>query len=155
MLAILCIVASSGCDVRPPRKFTRSEDLERYAALPLAHATHDPKLRAELARVVAEGGTPAQLAGLLEGVVQINSQPGLHPIIAALQESFPTEIRDGLASRLNSVYPDGKFQFAPLLRGSAQEVSKSADDRRATFHRFMLTQSISPAYPHALGAAAN
>lgn len=155
MLAILCIVASLGCDVRPPRKFTRAEDLERYAHLPLAQATHDPKLRAELARVVAEGGTPAQLAGLLEGPARIKSQPGLHPIVAALQESFPTDVRDGLASRLNSVYPDGEFQFAPLLRSAALELSKSAGDRREAFHRFMMTHSISPAYPHAVGAAAN
>src|SRR5687768_17011505 len=120
MLAIVCAMALLGCDARHPKKFSSPADLDRYAPLPFASATQDQKLRAELARVVAEGGTPAQLAGLADSAKLPVGERPFHPIVAELQEIFPAESRDTLAQRLRSVYPNTSFQFAPLVRGTAR-----------------------------------
>jgi hypothetical protein len=145
LLVLLCVAVVFGCDARQPKKFSRSEDLERYAALPFASATHDEKLRAELARVVAEGGTPAQLAGLTTETKPATSRPQ-NPIVAELHQIFPAEIRDKFAQRLRSVYPDARFQFAPLVRGTARELLLAAEERRIRFQRLMATSSMPPAF---------
>ena len=156
--ALICaatLLVLLGCNPRRPKKFSSPEDMERYASLPFASATHNAELRAELARVVAEGGTPAQLGGLAGSTdPPADGQPD-HSIVVALTEIFPADTRDLLVERLRSVYPDARFQFAPLARGTARDLLQAADERRGKFQRLMLTASLRPSYPHALGIGAD
>ena len=154
LLILVWLFMLAGCDARPPKKFARAEDLERYAALPRATATHDSNLRAEVARVAAEGGTPAQLAGWTSDKPPATKRSN-DSIVVHLQDIFPSEICEKLGPRLQSVYPTARFQFAPFVRGTARELMLASEDRCADFQRLMLSAELPPIYPHEHGMGAD
>jgi hypothetical protein len=129
--------------------------MEAYANLELAAGSHDSELRAEIARLSAEHGTPAQLAGLSVAAENGSQVRTRDAAVAALAEIFPSDTRESLLTRLRSCYPDDQFQFSPLTRQTARELLKAADSRRVDYQRLILTKPLRLIYPHAEGIGAD
>lgn len=152
VLGPLLVLMSVGCEGRPRARFGQPEDLERYAKLPLALTTHHADLRAELARVVAEGGTPAQLA---DAATTAGGKSTAAAVLTELSELFPADTREMLLKRIVAVYPDDQFQFSPLERQAARELLQSVDERRRNYQRLIMTPRLPLVHAHSLGMGAD
>src|SRR5688572_2867515 len=137
-----------GCNSRHGKSFSDPAEMERYAALPLASATHDQALRAELAQIVAEKGTPVQLDAISRDSQPAASAISSDRIRAELIDVFPTDTRDRLVKRLATIYPDENFRFAPLIREAANDLLQFADNRQRSYQRLMLSDYLMPMHSH-------
>jgi hypothetical protein len=144
-----------GCNSGHTKNFSDPAELERYATLPLASGTHHPELRAALAEVVAQGGTPAQLAANANRPDKNSAPKPPNAIVLELVEIFPTGTRERFLTRLATIYPDAQFRFAPLVRGAVGELLQLSDDRRRSYQRLISTELLEPAFSHAQGMGAD
>lgn len=151
----LTLVLLCGCNGRSSRNFSDPAEMERYAALPFATATHHEGLRAELARVVTEHGTPEQIAVQTKALAKQSSNDSRHNVIAELKEIFPLDTRERLAKRLETIYPDATFRFAPLVHTTIGDLLQVADDRQHDYQRLMSSATLERVHLHARGLAAD
>lgn len=132
-LVIVCMLAlaCNGCAKHRTAKVKELEAVQQLGSLPLLRQTHDPRLKAELARIVAEKATPELLAS--QDIKSSTSETLLSAEQLAIKLSqlvTPVELQAALR-QLDKIYPAGKFQFGPVrLRQALQLESQFAQQRR-------------------------
>ncbi len=123
LIACTCLLLP-GCTGDPgdPAGRVGLDDLERFGSLPYLSATRDPRLADELARIVEEGGTPAQLSAA--------AAAGEPSVGAALATLFPKERLGWLVARSAELLPPGEFRFDPIRLQHAIAFRRKYDQER-------------------------
>lgn len=116
------VLALTGCD--ESRSSNRPGPLlvGEYGELPGLKAAADAQLRDELARIVEEGGTPAQL----------DQSPfdAEENVAMVLVDLFPTGKIGSIRGKSDKIFPPGKFEFSPSRLQKAKAFLKRYEKQR-------------------------
>ena len=106
MLVVLAVVCTS-CDTRRARNQFDDELIESLGDLPGARQTTHAQLRAEIARITSEGGTPKLLMQ--------SDLPPAENVAVGLSELFAVGSLRHLDERAEKLFPLGRFRFNPIV----------------------------------------
>ncbi len=118
----LVVLALGGCDKSGSSKRPGPLLVQQCGELPGLRAAADVELRDELARIVEEGGTPAQL-----------ERPPLaaeENVAMVLVDLFPTGKIGSIRGKSDKIFPPGKFELSPSRLQKAKAFLKRYDKQR-------------------------
>jgi len=118
--AVVLFALALGCGGSPDDAGPQSPaELGELANL---RAVADPWLRAELARIEEDGGTPEQLTG--------SSSAGEQDAASGFEDLFPKSSLTRLLLGTENLFPDGEFRFDPVELEKAIEFRRRYDAQR-------------------------
>ncbi len=120
--AALCVAAGTGCRKRTPEEASRHYMTETFGRLPGLSETPDPQLRAELARIVEEHGTPELLR-----------RPKADPerdVASGLAGLFGDLNLARVFDQSTAIWPPGEFRFDPTRLERAIRFRRKYEEQR-------------------------
>ena len=126
ILVVLGVLLTGGCRQRSKPRDRRQQIADDYGQLPGLTGTPHPKLRDELAQIVAEGGTPELLCEEAQGQIADDAQN----VAAGLAGLFGNWKIASILDISGEIFPVGQFTFSPTRLEKAIRFRKTYEVQR-------------------------